>query len=144
MRLLRRNGQSMAVAYLDLDGFKEVNDRFGHKAGDLVLAETAARLQARVRDSDTVGRMGGDEFIVLLLEPESEAACEATFQRIVASMSEPFPLPDASVCRISVSLGYTLFPEDGALPSGLLDHADNALYEAKRAGKNRLTRYKEP
>ena len=144
VRLLRRNGQSMAVAYLDLDGFKEVNDRFGHKAGDLVLAETAARLQARVRDSDTVGRMGGDEFIVLLLEPESEAACEATFQRIVASMSEPFPLPDASVCRISVSLGYTLFPEDGALPSGLLDHADNALYEAKRAGKNRLTRYKEP
>jgi diguanylate cyclase (GGDEF)-like protein/PAS domain S-box-containing protein len=144
-RLLRRNGQGMAVAYLDLDGFKDVNDRYGHKAGDLVLAETAARLQARVRDSDTVGRMGGDEFIVLLLEPENEAACEATFRRIIAAMSEPFPLPDASVCRISVSLGYTMFPEDASPPSGLLEHADRALYEAKRAGKNRFARYaKDP
>jgi len=140
-RLLRRNGQNMAVAYLDLDGFKEVNDRFGHKAGDRVLVETAERLQACVRDSDTVGRMGGDEFIVLLLEPESEGACEATLLRIVDAIRKPYALDGAESCEISVSIGYTIFPEDNAMPAELLEHADGALYDAKRNGKNRLARF---
>jgi diguanylate cyclase (GGDEF)-like protein/PAS domain S-box-containing protein len=140
-RLLRRNGQHLTVAYLDLDGFKEVNDRFGHKTGDLVLIETATRLQACVRDSDTVGRLGGDEFIVLLLEPESQSASEATLRRIIAAMNEPFALGDTGECRISVSIGYTMFPEDNATDSTLLEHADSALYKAKRNGKNRFTRY---
>ena len=140
-RLLRRNGKSMAVAYLDLDGFKEINDRFGHRAGDLVLFETADRLQSCVRDSDTVGRIGGDEFVVLLLEPESSGACEVTLSRIVAAINEPFALGDDITCRISVSIGFTMFPDDNASTSELLDHADAALYDAKRSGKNRFRRY---
>jgi len=141
IKLLRRNGQQMAVAYLDLDGFKDVNDIYGHKAGDLVLMEAAIRLQSCIRDSDTVGRLGGDEFVVLLIEPESARACESTLTRIIASINSPFTLPDSVVCRIGVSIGYTMFPQDKATPSELLEHADLAMYEVKRSGKNRFLRF---
>lgn len=141
MNLMRRNGEKMAVAYLDLDGFKAINDIHGHKAGDLVLVETAARLQASVRNSDTVGRLGGDEFIVLLLEPADSPACEGVFARILAAINRPFPLPDAPECRVGISIGYTIFPEDDAPMLELLEHADKALYAAKRDGKNRFERY---
>jgi len=88
-----------------------------------------------------VGRIGGDEFIVLLLEPESEGACEATLLRIVDAIRKPYALDGAESCEISVSIGYTIFPEDNAMPAELLEHADGALYDAKRNGKNRLARF---
>ncbi len=141
MNLMRRNGEKMAVAYLDLDGFKAINDIHGHKAGDLVLVETAARLQASVRNSDTVGRLGGDEFIILLLEPADSPACEGVFARILAAINRPFRLPEAPECRVGISIGYTIFPEDDAPMLELLEHADKALYAAKRDGKNRFERY---
>lgn len=138
---LRRNGRSMAVAYLDLDGFKDVNDRFGHKCGDNVLIEAAFRFQSCIRESDTVGRIGGDEFVVFLIEPEDVLACETTFGRLIAAINRPFILPDSRECHISVSIGYTMFPEDNSSPSVLLEHADHALYAAKRGGKDRFVRY---
>lgn len=141
MNLMRRNGQKMAVAYLDLDGFKGINDLYGHNAGDLVLVETAARLLASVRNSDTVGRLGGDEFVVLLLEPADSPACEGVFARILAAVNKPFRLPEAPECQVGISIGYTIFPEDDATLLELLEHADQALYAAKRDGKNRFEKY---
>jgi len=138
--LLARSGRGgvpsvhpqLVVFCLDLDGFKAVNDRLGHAAGDAVLVAVAGRLRASVRDRDFVCRLGGDEFVVLLPEiTESGAASTAT--RIIASVTEPFDFaPDA---RIGASIGIAVAPRDGTTADELLITADRALYEAKRKGK---------
>lgn len=134
-----RSGEMLAVVYLDLDGFKPVNDSLGHQAGDTLLIQVAARLRQGVRGGDTVSRLGGDEF-VLLLRVSSEEECEMTLTRIQASLDVPYYLESKSV-TISASVGYTLYPEDDGDLDGLLRHADHAMYEAKQAGRNCLRRF---
>jgi diguanylate cyclase (GGDEF)-like protein/PAS domain S-box-containing protein len=129
---------SVAVCYLDLDGFKEVNDHHGHEAGDRLLKEIAARLLRCVRSSDTVSRLGGDEFALLLTPLGHSDACAVVLQRIVAAIQEPVLLDGGSQATVSASIGVSFFPEHGHGASQLLMQADAAMYAAKRAGKNRV------
>ena len=137
----RRNQWQVAICYLDLDGFKDVNDRYGHRTGDMVLQETAHRLNRVVRASDTVGRLGGDEFALVLVDVASEAECEEVFERLLRSIAHPFSAENVTIHGITISIGYTLFPRDEATPDALLSHADQALYQAKRKGKNCFHRH---
>lgn len=133
----RRTNRPLAVCYLDLDGFKQVNDRFGHAIGDLLLTEVANRLRGSVRDGDTVARLGGDEFALLLGELNTAEECRPALERIFRAMAGAFPVGTQPV-NISTSIGVTLFPIDDAGPDALLEHADQAMYRAKALGKNRF------
>src|SRR5262249_19806334 len=115
-----------------LDGFKRVNDTHGHQAGDALLREVATRLRAAVRQSDTVGRLGGDEFTVLL-PGAIEAGAAAAARKIVQVLEQPFAL-EGRAARAGCGVGMALFPDHGKNPADLMNHADLAMYSAKRAG----------
>jgi len=132
----RRQGTSGAVLFVDLDNFKDVNDTLGHEAGDRLLVSVAARLEATLRDADTIGRMGGDEFVVLIDGASLEAAPELVAERLLEVMRQPFDLTGATMPLIvNASVGIAM--GDRTKPGDLLRDADVALYEAKAAGKNR-------
>ena len=133
----RQHGTLLGVAYLDLDGFKPVNDRFGHGAGDRLLMAVAGRLSRALRTDDCVARLGGDEFVLLLPGLESCADCETRLHRVMESVAAPYPL-DSERVVVTASIGYTLFPSDDADADTLLRHADQAMYAAKQAGRNRF------
>lgn len=128
---------SVAVLYLDLDGFKAVNDRHGHEAGDVLLGAVGQRLRALVRPGDLVGRLGGDEFMVLLDGVEDAATAVDVGERIRAGMEEPFIVAGQSV-RIGASIGVALSGPGGESASAILRAADQALYHAKHGGRNRV------
>ena len=132
----RRSGEVLALCLLDLDGFKPINDRLGHKAGDQVLQEIARRLLEAVRDDDTVARVGGDEFVLLLTGLHAEHAYEQILQRLLADIALPIGF-EGEMVRVSASIGVTLYPGDSGEPDKLLRHADQAMYRAKQEGKNR-------
>ena len=132
----RRSQQLIAVCYLDLDGFKGVNDKFGHQVGDAVLKEAARRLLSEVRANDTVARLGGDEFVVLLCNLGERTEIEPTMHRIIGSLASRYSLGGLEVGEISASVGITIFPIDESEPDTLLRNADHAMYVAKRSGKN--------
>ena len=143
MAQARREGKSLAVMYLDLDGFKEVNDRLGHGVGDMLLVQFAQRLQAAVRASDTVCRQGGDEFVVLLPGMDGvEPACLVA-RKILAACDAAFELAGQPV-RVGVSGGIALFPQHGSTFDELSRHADGAMYAAKRGGRMRCMLYRGP
>jgi diguanylate cyclase (GGDEF)-like protein/PAS domain S-box-containing protein len=129
-----RMGSMGVVCYLDLDGFKPVNDTHGHGAGDFLLKEVARRLQAAVRANDTVARLGGDEFVMLITPIMNLAECEPILRRALASVREPIRLPSGDVVQVSTSMGVVLYPKHGRQPSQLLALADAAMYEAKNSG----------
>lgn len=131
----RRNSR-LAVAYLDLDGFKPVNDQHGHHTGDQLLIEVAARLQRHLRAGDTAARLGGDEFVLLLNDLHTLAELEGILTRVLDSLSQPFWIKGRSL-QVTASIGVTLYPDDGSDGDTLLRHADQAMYEAKRQGQNR-------
>lgn len=132
----QRSGKLLAVCYIDLDGFKAVNDRLGHEAGDKLLIQAGKRLQATVRSGDTVARLGGDEFVLLLLGLHDMGEYSATLDRVLDAIAATYDV-DGNLCRdISASIGVALFPLDAAEPDILLRHADQAMYEAKQAGRN--------
>jgi diguanylate cyclase (GGDEF)-like protein/PAS domain S-box-containing protein len=133
----QRAGGRIAVCYVDLDGFKEVNDRFGHPAGDQVLIEVANRLVACVRGGDTVARLGGDEFVVLLSGLGDDEECRMALDRLLQTLSAPYAVGNREQAGISASIGVTLFPNDAVDADTLVRHADHAMYAAKQAGKNR-------
>jgi diguanylate cyclase (GGDEF)-like protein/PAS domain S-box-containing protein len=133
----RRTQALVAVGYLDLDGFKAINDEFGHDAGDALLIEVARRLTETLRAADTVARLGGDEFVLLLLGAASAEECKMAARRVLAAVAEPIMLKGHERC-VSGSLGITLFPFDDSDADTLLRHADQAMYLAKRHGKNRF------
>lgn len=135
LALARRDGLCGALLFLDLDRFKEVNDRLGHAAGDSLLIAVARRLRDQVRESDTVARLGGDEFTVILpsLRDKNDAICVAN--NILATMAEPFLLAGSSA-SVGISIGIALFPEHGQSAERILIAADNAMYQAKKAGRN--------
>src|SRR5258707_658747 len=131
----RRNGRPFAVLLFDLDGFKSVNDTWGHAAGDRVLAIVAERARQSVRSSDTVGRLGGDEFLATLPETTLDGALGVA-DKLREALRAPYPLEKAQA-TLSSSVGVSLFPEHGTDPEMLQQRADAALYAAKREGKNR-------
>ncbi len=139
----RRNRQTMALAVLDLDDFKPINDTHGHEAGDLVLKEIGERLSKNLRAGDTAARLGGDEFVLVLLGLENTAHCEHALARIIEAVAEPITLPATGTVAVSASLGATLFPRNNSDtdPDTLLRHADQAMYRAKQRGKNRYHVY---
>ncbi len=131
----RRKHCLMVVGYIDLDGFKNVNDKVGRKAGDYLLIEAAKRIKNVLREDDTVARLGGDEFAFLLLGINSREECELTLHRILKILNAPFQL-DNNLISISASIGVTIFPNDNADADTLLRHADQAMYESKQHRKN--------
>ncbi|MEC7378208.1 MAG: diguanylate cyclase, partial [Pseudomonadota bacterium] len=127
-----RQRRSLSVCYLDLDGFKAINDRLGHGAGNQALRTLAERLTRALRSGDTVARIGGDEFVLLLQGDDNHGA---VYQRILATVSEPVPAGDQTVA-LTASLGITRYPEDDADAEALIRHADQAMYSAKEKGRN--------
>jgi diguanylate cyclase (GGDEF)-like protein/PAS domain S-box-containing protein len=134
----RRDQQELAILFIDLDHFKEVNDTLGHDRGDLLLVEAGRRIQACVRASDTVARMGGDEFTVILAELPSSSHLEGVLQKMLRSLGAVFQLGTEQVF-VSASIGITMYPDDATGIEDLLKNADQALYVAKGAGRNRFS-----
>lgn len=132
----QRHNSRLAVAYLDLDGFKPVNDQFGHHTGDQLLVEVAGRLRGHLRAGDTAARLGGDEFVLLLNELKTLSELEVILARLLDSLNQPFQTKGHSI-QISASIGITLYPDDGSDGDTLLRHADQAMYVAKGQGQNR-------
>jgi len=130
-----RRKKTMALCFLDLDGFKQVNDQFGHDTGDKILIESTQRIYMCLRKVDTLSRIGGDEFIILLLDLNAEDEFIISVERILDALQQPFLIDDNSI-RISASIGVTLFPQNDNDSDMLLRHADQAMYTAKQKGKN--------
>lgn len=135
LQYAKRNGKYMAVLYIDLDGFKAVNDRFGHAYGDMLLELVAKRLSEGARQADTAGRLGGDEFVVILSEVAAVEDASVPASKIIQSLSVPFIVND-QVLHISASVGIAVYPHHGETAEELMDRADTALYKVKRQGKN--------
>jgi diguanylate cyclase (GGDEF)-like protein len=137
-----RYERRLAVAFLDLDRFKQINDTLGHEAGDQLLQEVATRLKGCVRDSDTVARLGGDEFVVLLPELEDEKYAAIVAQKILQAAARPFTLMGQEF-RVTASIGISTYPQDGLDEQTLTKNADIAMYQAKAEGKNNFQFYSE-
>jgi diguanylate cyclase (GGDEF)-like protein/PAS domain S-box-containing protein len=129
-----RMGGVGVVCYLDLDGFKSINDTHGHGAGDFLLKEVGRRLQGTVRANDTVARLGGDEFVLLITPIMNLDECEPILYRVLDRVREPIRLPSGDLVQVSTSMGVVLYPKHGRQPSQLLALADAAMYEAKNSG----------
>jgi diguanylate cyclase (GGDEF)-like protein len=125
------------VIYLDLDGFKQVNDLYGHRVGDLYLEQVAARIQARLRSHDLLARVGGDEFAALISDVNTAAEINEVIRRLQSSFDEPILIENLSL-HAAASFGFAIFPDDGITDDNLLAAADSAMYVAKN--KNRFTR----
>ncbi|WP_164557845.1 EAL domain-containing protein [Massilia atriviolacea] len=138
MRHAARTGFALALLFVDLDGFKEVNDQLGHDAGDQLLRQCAQRLLACVRATDTVARIGGDEFTVILNEIGQVAVVEMLAGELLSELARPFSIAGKQV-QLSASIGISLCPQDGRQPDELLRNADQAMFVAKRAGRNRFS-----
>jgi diguanylate cyclase (GGDEF)-like protein/PAS domain S-box-containing protein len=130
-----RSGQQLALAFVDLDQFKFVNDSLGHQVGDALLKTVAARLLSCVRAADTVSRQGGDEFVIAFAACSGRDAVEGAVQRILAAVAEPLEAGGLDL-QVTCSIGISLYPEHGTTVEELLRHADSAMYEAKAAGRN--------
>lgn len=130
-----RQNAALAVVYIDLDGFKAINDQYGHDTGDQLLVNIAHRLKATLREGDTIARIGGDEFIVVMTGLESTKTHELVLHRLLEEAATPLMLND-HMLRVTASIGVTLYPQDASDADQLLRHADQAMYVAKQAGKN--------
>ncbi|WP_447788232.1 diguanylate cyclase domain-containing protein [Pseudomonas farris] len=138
MRALRnagKLGERVAVLFLDSDRFKEINDNFGHAAGDAVLIAVATRVRAQLREEDLVARLGGDEFAILLTPLHKAEDAERIADKIIASMEIPIQLPGSTQVLTSLSIGIAVYPDHGVTPGELLDAADAAMYQAKRLSR---------
>ncbi|TCJ15369.1 EAL domain-containing protein [Parasulfuritortus cantonensis] len=136
----RRSGLLLAVCYLDLDGFKPVNDEYGHAQGDRLLIEMARRMRSVVRGGDTVARLGGDEFAFLLQGLKNTEECEQSLNRLLGAISRPILIADKPV-SLTASIGVSLYPNDDEDPDTLIRHADQAMYSAKQDGRSRYHFY---
>lgn len=137
MAQARRTGQGLAVIYIDLDGFKAVNDQFGHEAGDQLLISVASHMKQVLREGDTLARMGGDEFVAVLLNLGNIKACAPLLDRLLAGAAQPMAFND-HMLKVSASLGVTFYPQAQEVEGDqLVRQADHAMYQAKQAGKSR-------
>lgn len=133
----QRGHYQLALLFIDLDGFKQVNDLYGHEAGDFLLLESAHRLTRCVRQTDIVSRLGGDEFTVILTQLDHLEHVQFVCQKILTALSAPFLL-HAGVARVSASIGVSLYPFDASMPDEMLRKADQAMYAAKQTGRNQF------
>lgn len=140
--MAKRKNYTVAVMFLDLDGFKKVNDTLGHDAGDLLLQEVAKRLKVSVRDSDSVARVGGDEFIFVLNEIGSDENAALFANKIIAALSKPFELKGQQ-CHVGGSIGIAIYPDASQDTKTLVKQADDAMYLAKQSGKNTYKFYRD-
>jgi diguanylate cyclase (GGDEF)-like protein len=140
LSVAERTGTKVALLYLDLDGFKLVNDSLGHHIGDRLLVEVATRLRSRVRQSDTLARLGGDEFTVVVANVYHMSQAAAVAEGLLQVLAKPFLIDDHEI-SIGASVGISIYPEGAADGPALLQQADSAMYAAKRAGKNRTMFY---
>ncbi|MCX6072730.1 MAG: diguanylate cyclase [Campylobacterales bacterium] len=138
-RLINSNREqyTLVLMFIDLDGFKLVNDHFGHNVGDDLLKEVAKRLLALVRESDTVARVGGDEFIVVLNNPKEKDEIAYIANRVVSSINEPMEIL-GEVLHVGASVGIAIFPDDASTSVDLIKNADTAMYAAKESGRNKI------
>jgi len=136
----KRENRMLALLYIDLDGFKIVNDNLGHGTGDMLLGQVAQRLKARFRQSDTLARIGGDEFTLILDQIGTQADAEEAAAGVLEVLNAPFDLAGQSI-RITASIGISLYPEHGEEAGLLLQQADCAMFAAKRSGKNRIVQF---
>ncbi|MGE8410623.1 MAG: putative bifunctional diguanylate cyclase/phosphodiesterase [Pseudomonas sp.] len=132
----REAGASLAVCMLDLDGFKAVNDGYGHASGDLLLVEVARRLKHILREGDAVARLSGDEFVLILADIQGPPCLQGILDRVLEAIAAPYVIRGRSI-SVSASIGVTLFPSDNDDADTLLRHADQAMYVAKQRGRNR-------
>ncbi|HEY2346171.1 MAG TPA: EAL domain-containing protein [Xanthomonadaceae bacterium] len=139
----RRHDTMVAVLFLDLDRFKEINDSLGHTAGDRILKAVASRLQATTSPTDTVSRLGGDEFTVVVEDIASDEAAYQVARNILAAFGRPLIVDERSEVTITPSIGISLYPAHGLAPTDLLKHADTAMYQAKAIGRNTYLAYTE-
>jgi diguanylate cyclase (GGDEF)-like protein/PAS domain S-box-containing protein len=135
VRQANRDSSTLALLFIDLDGFKSVNDEFGHASGDVVLQETGVRLASTLRNSDTVARLSGDEFTILIERVATQEDIAAIAAKIIERLSCPFVF-DNGMATVHASVGIALYPDDGEDAAGLMKAADSAMYAVKRAGKN--------
>jgi diguanylate cyclase (GGDEF)-like protein len=138
--LVQRHRKRLAVLYMDLDNFKDINDSFGHSIGDQLLQSAAKRLEQCIRHSDTVSRQGGDEFVVLLSEVESAQDAACVSEKLIKAMAKPH-LFDGHELTVTLSIGISLFPDDAGDAEAILTNADIAMYHAKRVGGNSYKRF---
>lgn len=136
----QRYNRRLAVLFIDLDGFKAVNDNFGHSAGDVLLKEVAGRLRTHLRVGDVIGRFGGDEFVVLVEELGDPAELIGVARKIIETVAQPVMVQERA-CAVTASVGISTYPEDGKDSQTLLKNADAAMYRAKEQGKNRFQFY---
>ena len=134
--LSKRSGKPLAVLYLDLDGFKQINDQHGHDVGDALLVAISKRIAGTLRDTDTLARIGGDEFVAMLVDIDSNAKLKRVLERILKACAIPVHIDDKRL-EVTASIGVTTYPHDEVGEDQLMRHADLAMYEAKQAGKNR-------
>ena len=137
----QRSRNMLAVMFIDLDGFKAVNDEHGHSSGDSLLQEIAARMRLCIRSGDTVARLGGDEFTVLLHDVRDRESIEGVATKLLDAAKRPCDLGGGITASVSFSIGISVYPDDGDNFDALLSHADQAMYEAKQGGKNRYVFY---
>ena len=131
----QRSGRVLVVMFSDLDRFKRINDGLGHAIGDLLLQQVAARLKASLRDEDTIGRQGGDEFVIILPDLADAGYAEVAARRVLAAVAAPYEL-EGRATQVTISLGIAVFPGDGEDSETLLRRADEAMYQVKQEGRN--------
>jgi diguanylate cyclase (GGDEF)-like protein len=134
--LARKNSQKIIIMFIDLDGFKDINDRHGHDAGDVLLKEIALRLKSQMRKTDTLARMGGDEFILGFMQSDEITILA---ERVINAIAEPILLPDRDLVQVGGSIGISVFPDDGDLIEDLIKISDNRMYISKAREKNKYT-----
>jgi diguanylate cyclase (GGDEF)-like protein/PAS domain S-box-containing protein len=140
--LAKRNRHKAAILFLDLDGFKKINDTLGHDAGDLLLKNVSQRLRDVIRESDTVSRVGGDEFILVLDNIETDENAALFANKIIATLAQPFDL-NGQICHVGGSIGISIYPDDAENPEKLIKLADEAMYLSKQSGKNTSRFYRD-
>lgn len=136
MSQMERRKKELAVVYLDLDGFKAINDQYGHHIGDELLVIIAERMEESLRQGDTISRLGGDEFVAVLTDLNDQNECLPILNRLLQATSEPIVIHD-TIIQLSSSIGVTLYPKDRVDADQLVRHADLAMYQSKQSGKNR-------
>jgi diguanylate cyclase (GGDEF)-like protein len=136
----RRNKQLIALLFLDLDKFKAINDTLGHPVGDLLLQAVALRLRECMREGDTVARLAGDEFVIVLPELTTAEQAAHVAEKIIAAMGAPYKLAEHEF-TITFSIGISIYPQAGEDRFTLMKHADTAMYHAKQSGRNRYLIY---
>jgi diguanylate cyclase (GGDEF)-like protein len=137
-----RSKQMAAVLFIDLDGFKQLNDSSGHDAGDIVLKNISKRLSSAIRREDTVSRFGGDEFVVIMTDVKAKEDVVTLARKIISQVNLPIKYYDTELV-VGASIGISIYPENGESWMLLLKHADNALYNVKRTGKNNFMFYSQ-